>query len=346
MATVVLGNSCLECAKSAGGTLFLHALILVGNETVHFQRDQNLNWHNLGVVATNCTAPPSLISGFFVDLVVDDPGPDSGSDAVPNYDGSSVSVVQPGRIGFYGRLPFQASFTVAPNAIGGSFSQATLVTSGDAGKAAAFAVDRDLTHKLDCLVLEGRNLVHWYTNNTFQNGRFGVQWVRGAVISSQATAAATCTKSPYRASDQVPFNREALVLEGGTIWHYWMDGKTQAWTKTVAVSTAATGPAALIVSAYRANIKDPGNLEALIPEGRNLVHYWRDDSAAGMPWHRDVVVSSNCSGPASLVEGGYGDPAKPNFEALVQEGNTVFHYWRDNSGSSPTWKKDVAIVSG
>jgi hypothetical protein len=182
--------------------------------------------------------------------------------------------------------------------------------------------------------LEGNNLVHY------------IGTARNVIVSSVATGAATAIYTPYRSSSSEPYNIDALLLEGRNIVHYWMDGASRKWTRGPVVSTAATGPACMVESAARSNTNDPGNFEALILEGSNLVHYWRNNSAAGQPWARTVVVSSNATGPASIGAAGYGSLGYPNLEALVQEGNTVYHYWRNDQVPNTPWTRDVAIASG
>jgi hypothetical protein len=342
MTTIRLGNTCLEATRTEAGTIFLHALILVGSDVVHFQRDDNFNWHNFGVIAGNCGAPPSIIATYVKLLDTDEPGSDSGQGPSQVYTGSYATVVQGTNAVNYFRASLTAPFAVDDAPFSRNALQATLVSFGYLQTNASAALDLEGS----CLVLEGNNLVHYYTVPTFTNNRFVSNWVRGDVISTQATGAAGCTKSAFRPGADGHYNQEAMVLEGRNMVHYWMNGSTRKWARSVVVSSQATAPASITVSGYRNDVHAPGNLEVLIPEGNNLVHYWRDNSASGFPWKRSVVVSSNSSGAASFLLGGYGDPHKPNFEALVQENNTVFHYWRDNTSDSPTWKRDVPIVSG
>jgi hypothetical protein len=91
----------------------------------------------------------------------------------------------------------------------------------------------------------------------------------------------------------------------------------------------------------------PGNFEALVLEGTNLVHYWRDNSTPGLPWNRGPIVSSGVTGPACLIESSFrADANQPgNFEALVLEGENLIHYWRDNSASGTPWNRGAIVVS-
>ncbi len=111
----------------------------------------------------------------------------------------------------------------------------------------------------------------------------------------------------------------------------------------VTVSSRATAAPIMIMSSYRADTNHPHNFEALILEGNNLVHYWRNNSVANLPWNRDQTVSTIATGPACLMEGPYGSPG--NFEALVQEGRNIVHYWRNNSLGGTPWSRGVTVSS-
>jgi len=100
----------------------------------------------------------------------------------------------------------------------------------------------------------------------------------------------------------------------------------------------------MIEGSFRANSSNPGNFEALVREGSAIVHYWRDNSAPGLPWHRGVTVSSAATGTASLIEGQFrANASRPGtFEALIDEGN-LRHYWRDNSAAGLPWHRGVIV---
>jgi hypothetical protein len=145
------------------------------------------------------------------------------------------------------------------------------------------------------------------------------------------------------------------VLEGNNLVHYWRDNSTPGfpWNKSVVVSSSAIGAASFIQSTFGAP-GNPGNFEALVLESNpahpdfppyNLVHYWRDNSTPGFPWNKSVVVSSSAIGPATLIQSTFHAAGKPgNFEVLVaEEGNTVTHYWRDDSNPALPWNSDTVL---
>jgi hypothetical protein len=315
-----LGNAALECTTQSNGYV-LHTLLQINDDAVHFQRDVNGNWSQVSVVvAGGVTEPPSIGSSWSL-----------GVDTDNGYTGT-IGVITSGS----NAVPFfRAAYTTTWTHGVPVSSDATTATCAQSSCMSLPAVIAHPANVEDILVLEGSNLVHYTKGNA-----------RNAVVSTAATGAAMGLYTPYRPSTNVSNNIDALILEGSNMVHYWMDGASLVWTRGPIVSTNATGPACMIVSAARSNTNDPGNFEALIPEGSNLVHYWRNNSDPSLPWAQSVIVSSASSGPASLAMGGYGDAGYPNFEALVQEGDTVYHYWRNNSDASLPWIKDVAVASG
>jgi hypothetical protein len=195
----------------------------------------------------------------------------------------------------------------------------------------------------EALVLEGHNLWHYWRDNSAP----GLPWHRSVLVSAAATGQATMIESSFRSNPGSPGNFEALVPEGNKLWHYWRDNSTAGfpWHKTVVVSAASTGPACLIQSNFKGTPTSLGNFEALVLEGKNLWHYWRDNTTAGFPWHKTVVVSGTSTGPACLIQGSFkgGPSSLGNFEALVLEGNNLWHYWRDNSAPGFPWHKSVVV---
>ena len=223
--------------------------------------------------------------------------------------------------------PDQTQFSVGKQAVGA----ATMIQSSyaAAGKPRNF----------DALALKGNSLWHYWRDNSLPN----TPWKSDAVVSGTATGAGPLIQSSYGLAGR-PGNFEALVLEENNLVHYWRDNSTDGtpWKSDAVVSRRATGAATMIQSSYGAAGK-PGNFDALVLEGNNLVHYWRDNSAPGTPWKSDAVVSTNATGPATLVQSGYAAAGKPgNFEALVFEGKTLQHYWRDNSAPGTPWHRDDA----
>lgn len=79
--------------------------------------------------------------------------------------------------------------------------------------------------------------------------------------------------------------------------HYWRDNTNtkQPWNGDtgIIISTKATGPGTLIQTNFNTP-QGPGNLAVLVPEGSNLVLYYRDPwTASKAPQWREAGVVSN-----------------------------------------------------
>jgi len=96
--------------------------------------------------------------------------------------------------------------------------------------------------------------------------------------------------------------------------HYLFESPTKAWKLLGTVTadgkpvTGVTGTPAWI----RSTSGKQGNFELLVPQGPRLVHYWRDNDAAGQPWHGspEVTALDPAPGPAA--------PLIPVSAALMQ----------------------------
>lgn len=85
------------------------------------------------------------------------------------------------------------------------------------------------------------------------------------------------------------------------------------------------------------------NFEAVILEGLDLWHWWRDNSAPGNPWKRGQrIIESRTAFPGSIIQSDFGDGQHGNFEVVVPlfgEGGRIelWHMWHDNSSVNKPW---------
>ena len=88
---------------------------------------------------------------------------------------------------------------------------------------------------------------------------------------------------------------------------------------------------------------DHKNFEAVVLEGSDLWHWWRDNSADGNPWKRgQQIVAGRARFPASLIQSDFGSGGHGNFEvvaALAGNGGAseLWHLWHDNSDVNKPW---------
>jgi hypothetical protein len=71
-----------------------------------------------------------------------------------------------------------------------------------------------------------------------------------------------------------------------------------------------------------------GNFELVVPpaNGAGLVHFWRNNDAAGLPWSGPTCFGTGNVDAVSLIQGNYG--TKGNLEVVAREGSRLAFYWR------------------
>jgi Domain of unknown function (DUF4185) len=178
----------------------------------------------------------------------------------------------------------------------------------------------------ETVILQGHDLVHfWHPNDNATTG-----WVRGQVITSQATGPGCIMQSDF-GSDQHK-NFEVVVPEGYNLVHYFHNNSNilLPWQRAQTISTHTTGPAAIIQSDYKSG--DHGNFEVLALEGTNIVHYYHDNSNVASGWDKAATVSTTATSGASLIQSDFKSGDHHNFEAVVREGPNLAHYYYDGAG--------------
>lgn len=85
------------------------------------------------------------------------------------------------------------------------------------------------------------------------------------------------------------------------------------------------------------------NFEAVVLEGRDLWHWWRDNSAPGNPWkHGQRIIENRAAFPGSIIQSDFRGGDHGNFEVVVPlfgDGGSVelWHIWHDNSDVNKPW---------
>ena len=97
-------------------------------------------------------------------------------------------------------------------------------------------------------------------------------------------------------------NFETVVLQGSDLVHYWRDNDhiQYTWVRGQVITHKATGPGCMIQSDFRSG--SHGNFEVVVPEGRNLVHYFHENANVSAPWKRGQIISTNSTGPATIIQ--------------------------------------------
>jgi hypothetical protein len=97
-----------------------------------------------------------------------------------------------------------------------------------------------------------------------------------------------------------------------------------------------------------------GRFEVIMlePCTNKLVHLFRDSyiesSILGRPpgeWRLAEIISKSATSPGSIIQSHFPDQTHGNFEVVVIEGNSLVHYWYDNSNPNGRWQRNKDIIS-
>ena len=94
------------------------------------------------------------------------------------------------------------------------------------------------------------------------------------------------------------------------------------------------------------------NFEAVIVEGLDIVHWWRDNSSPPQfSWHRGELVVSGVAGPGSIIQADLGSDELGSLEVVVplmaDEGRLeLWHFSRDSGAAEPRWQRAKRITVG
>ena len=125
--------------------------------------------------------------------------------------------------------------------------------------------------------------------------------------------------------------------------HFVRDNRDLTWHQSpLPVADNVTGPGALIQSDFVSG--EHGNFEVLVPEGRRLTHFVRDNR--DLTWHRGQFVTDSLAGWASLIRSDFPkNQEHKNFEVLIEEcDRSVIGYWHPNVDTAAPWLRDKPMI--
>ncbi|OCL14317.1 hypothetical protein AOQ84DRAFT_351571 [Glonium stellatum] len=205
---------------------------------------------------------------------------------------------------------------------GGSLIQGTFGTEGSVKNFEVAVLEFDGSG--------GKQLVH----HSRDNSKPDKPWGPPTVISTKATTNGALIESSYG-------NLEVVVNEGGKIAHYSRIDTKWEFQTIINKSGGATGAPAIIQSTY-GTPEGPGNFEALIPCGKTIQHWSRDNSDDEFPWRHVHTFSNAATSNACIIQSTIKDVGKAgNLEAVVLEGSDVVLY----TLAGTDWKKNPVPIS-
>ena len=189
----------------------------------------------------------------------------------------------------------------------------------------------------ETVVLQGSDLVHYWRDN----GNVQYTWVRGQVITHNATGSGCMIQSDFRSGSHGNF--EVVVPEGRNLVHYFHENDNVAapWRRGQIISRNSTGPATIIQSDFHAG--DHGNFEVVVLESANLVHYFHENSNVNNPWRRGQLISDHASSPGTIIQSDFRGGDHGNFEVLVREDAALVHYFHENNDVNNPWRRGQTV---
>lgn len=146
-------------------------------------------------------------------------------------------------------------------------------------------------------------------------------------------------------------NFEAVVLEGGDLWHWWRNNASSGnqWNRGQRIiANRAVFPGSIIQSDFGDG--HHGNFEVVVPLMApngvvELWHMWHDNSDVNKPWsfgQRITEAGRQVVGPASIIQSDFKSGSHGNFEVVVPivgaDGRVELrHYWHDNADVNKPW---------
>lgn len=284
--------SLIQSDFMAGGHGNFEAVVLEGHNLVHYfhvNDDISKPWSRAQIITRQATRPGCIIQSDFT-------AGGHGNFEVVVPEGSNL--VHYFHVNDNLLSPWQRGQVISSHASGpGCIIQSDFMAGGHGN--------------FEVVLLEGHNLVHYFHVNDDVNS----PWQRGQVISTQASGPGCLIQSDYKGGEHGNF--EVVVPEGSNLVHYFHINTdiNLPWQRGPVITVQATGPGSLIQSDFSAN--GHGNLEVVVPEGSNLVHYFFTDTGSGPAWSRGQVVTAQASGPGVILQSDFMAGGHGNFEVLV-----------------------------
>ncbi|HVV73232.1 MAG TPA: alpha-L-fucosidase, partial [Verrucomicrobiae bacterium] len=186
----------------------------------------------------------------------------------------------------------------------------------------------------EAVVRDRRRLCHYFRDNDLAPD---YPWSSNptACFGSRVTSAPALIESNLGSNKD---NFEVVVEEDNRLCHYYRenDGVVNRWVgpTTCFGDGKVTSAPALIQSDQGPN---GNNFEVVVQEGNRVCHYYRENNGTTNPWHGPTdCFGTNVTSAPALIQSDQG-PNGDNFEVVVQEGNRVCHYYRENNGTTNPW---------
>ncbi len=200
-------------------------------------------------------------------------------------------------------------------------------------------IHRQESIALEVVVLAGGELQH------YTNASAGAGWVRQSSIPTQVNSSGSLIESDFITGNQRSL--DIVVLQSSNLVHYRRNNQNGAWENQGTITeqnqpiNKSTGAGCIIQSSFQSG--GHGNFEVVALEGKQLVHYWKDN--VKNQWYRAAVITERATSSGWIVQSRIRDGQHGNFEVVVCEGSQLVHYWKDNSDLASPWRRGQVITT-
>ena len=191
-------------------------------------------------------------------------------------------------------------------------------------------------------------LWHFWHDNSDVN----LQWERGQRVATNVAGAGCIIQSDFRNGDHGNFEVVVPVVAAGDtidLWHFWHDSSdvSLSWRRGQRIAANVDGPGVIIQSDFRDG--EHGNFEVVVPVVAvggtiDLWHFWHDNSDVNLPWRRGQRIAANVDGPGAIIQSDFRSGEHGNFEVVVPVGQSLVHFWHDNSNVNLPWQRGQNIM--
>jgi hypothetical protein len=166
----------------------------------------------------------------------------------------------------------------------------------------------------------------------------------GTIVGPLATGPASIIRSDFVSNGHRNF--ELVVLQGHDLVHYWKDNSdpSLAWHRGQVISSAATGPGSIVQSDFLS--AGHGNLEVVVQEGSQVVHYWHDSGQPNSRWQRAGSFGTGVTGAPAFITSDFTSAGHRNFEVVVPEGSNLVHYFHPHDSANNSWQRGQVVATG
>jgi hypothetical protein len=142
-------------------------------------------------------------------------------------------------------------------------------------------------------------------------------------------------------------NFYAVILdESKLVLHVRHNGGStaSAWGIEAVITDKATGRGCIVQSSFQTGDSANGNLEVIVPENNELVHYaCAIRNGRYTNWGRRGVITHLATGPGCLIQSDFRTGLHGNLEVVALESSDLVHYWLDSAHPNSPWNRGATI---